>query len=169
MDDVETSSLLDCSTTASEAPGPLFLRESIEACWDEAEAIVAANHAETGFTSGSAFRPLREFYVRKEQAGEARLFTMRHAGVLTGYQVFFVYRNPDNDFELSALQRTLFVVGAHRGIEAAHFQRWADGELAREGVRNISRQVRVGGPDYSGLLKHDGYDEVERVFVKVVR
>lgn len=153
---------------AKSAAGPLFLRESIERCWDEAAQMVAANHAETGFESVEKFHPLRDFYVQQERAGIAKLFTMRHAGKLTGYQVFLVYPHPDHDFELSASQRTLFVYRDHRGIEAAHFMRYAHGELARDGVKHLARQVRVCGPDYSDFLLADGFVEVERVFVKVL-
>lgn len=104
-----------------------------------------------------------------EKAGKAVLFTMRHDGCLTGYQVFLLYPHPDYSYERSATQRTLYVTPEHRGIAVCRFMEFAHSELDREGVIHTFRQEREGGPKYAGLLEHQGFKLVEHVYVRTVK
>ncbi len=142
----------------------IFQRERIADCWDEAADLILANQKETGFDAPT-FHANRNWHVEMEKNGSAKLFTMRQDGKLVGYQVFLIYPNPDYSWDLCAAQRTLYIDPAHRGVSSAHFIRFAHGELKLESVKRVFRQVREGGPDYSGLLTHMGFKPTERVYM----
>ena len=145
----------------------VFARESFISAWDEGKPLIAANQLETGF--GTDFSANMDFYVQLEDQKKAALYTMRHDGKLTGYQVFLFYAHPDYHNEWSAVQRTLYVTPEHRGIAVAHFMEFAHSELDREGVIHTFRQEREGGPKYSGLLERQGFTLAERVYVRTVK
>lgn len=146
---------------------PRFTNERIADCWAEAQELIKANQRETGFVDEAHFQPDVHFYLSAEERGLYRLFTMRHDGELTGYQVFYIGPHPRYPGVPTALQDTLYVTPAKRGIASAHFIRYADEELEREGLRPI-RQVSVKC-DYSRLLEHEGYVLVERTYAKQVK
>ncbi len=73
---------------------PLFSRELLAHCWDEALPLIYANQRETGAFDSDQFHPNPEFYFTQEERGIVRFFTMRHGDKLTGYQAFFCSAHP---------------------------------------------------------------------------
>lgn len=145
-----------------------FASERIKDAFDEAADLIKANEAETGYIAKDIV-PARvapkEAYVRMEDLGVTRLFTMRDAGKLVGYQVFLAtphFRYPGVKF---ASQDTFFVSSTHRGIGPSRFLAYADVALQAEHLRPL-RNFRPN-KDLSSLYAHHGYEKLEEVWIKV--
>lgn len=146
----------------------IFASEQIKNVFDEAVDLIKANEAETGYIAKDIV-PARvapkEQYVRMEDLGVTRLFTMREAGKLVGYQVFLAtphFRYPGVKF---ASQDTFFVSSGHRGIGPSRFLAFADAALQEEHLRPL-RNFRPH-KDLSRLYSHHGYEKLEEIWIKV--
>jgi GNAT superfamily N-acetyltransferase len=154
------------SDNASTTTSPIFSRQRIADCWDEAKNLIVANHAETGTFDASDFSPNPEFYLDAEANGRMVLFTMRLEGKLIGYQTFalFPYHPRYLEAKNLALQDVMYVAPEHRGIAVLHFILFVDGELRRDGWRPIRHSSAK--KNISGLLLHADYEPLEQTFIK---
>lgn len=137
-----------------------FAQESFAQVWDEAEALLFANHAETGMLDHAEFEPDKERYLQIEATGMFRVFTARDQGRLVGYSLFFVSTHLHYRTKKFASPDTLFVHPDYRGLPAVRFIRWADDRLKAEGVHYVYRHVSRK-KDYSRTLERLGYEPVE--------
>lgn len=144
-----------------------FAQEHIKNVFDEAQHLILANEAETGYIAKDIV-PARvapkETYLRMEDLGVTRLFTMRDHGNLVGYQVFLAtphFRYPGVKF---ASQDTFFVAPDHRGVSPSRFLAYADLHLSAEQLRPL-RNFRPH-KDLSRLYTYHGYQKLEEVWIK---
>lgn len=141
--------------------GVQFQAESVSAAWDEALPLLHANNAETGLVAPVNFAPAKDKLIRMEEAGFVRVFTMRHEGGLTGYQVFFVLFSLDFPDNLISTCRAAYIVPEQRKtFSAGKFLLWADGQLINEGVYSIARQSTAKLP-LGDLYQRMGYFKSE--------
>lgn len=147
-----------------EAPA-LFLRERISDCWDQALPLIYANQRETGTFDPDQFLPNPEFYFMQEERGIVRLFTMRHGGKLTGYQVFFCSHHPRYPQIACAIQDVMYVAPEHRGVASLRFLKFADGILEGDGMKPM-RHASAKNLAFARLLEHCGYQLLEQTFMK---
>lgn len=105
-------------------------------------------------------------YCAAEDAGLLRCFTAYEGGVLIGYRVLFVARNPHYE-STQASADVLFVRPEYRDRgRALELIRFSDCELAAEGVDVVYQNVpraRDFGPVLRRFL---GYEAVETVHAK---
>jgi GNAT superfamily N-acetyltransferase len=141
------------------------------ALWDEALPLIELNYRETGSGLIDSFSPNREWHLEQAAKGFVRCFTLRASGELKGYQLFFVYHNPELGGDITASQRSFYVLPELRGTTVPlRFLKYADQALENvDRVQHFFRQERAGGPYYRRLLEHEGYREVETSFVKTVK
>lgn len=138
-------------------------------CWDEAIDLIRSNHEETGALEGKAFKPDKEAYVRLDEKGAVRAFTMRRreGAKLVGYGMFFLIEQhlhyPGLKF---AYQDALFVRSEDRGPQVVEFIKFQDLELHRQGVSVVLRHVKPHR-DYSGILVPLGYKKEEVSYLRV--
>lgn len=159
------------ATTHSDTASTAFNYEHLTgALWDEAFPLILANYLETGSNVIDTFAPNKEWHLEQTEKGLTRCFTLRASGELKGYQLFFVYKNPEWSFDITASQRTFYIDPTLRGTTVPmRFLKYADSALyAVDKVRHFVRQERAGGPYYRRLLEHEGYKEVETCFMKTV-
>lgn len=96
-------------------------------------------------------------YKLMEDAGSMRVYTMRQAGKLVGYQVVFIATHPHSQKVLTAQMDILFLHPEHRkGFAACNFIAWCDGELQAEGVNIVMKTIKKR-LDFGQILKRMGY------------
>lgn len=96
-------------------------------------------------------------YKLMEEAGSMRVYTMREAGKLVGYQVLFIANHPHSKRVLTAQMDILFLHPDHRkGYAAMNFLTWCDGELQAEGVNIVVKTIKRR-LDFGVLLERLGY------------
>ncbi len=143
-----------------------FQPESIAEFWDEALALAAANHAETGFLDGARFAPDYDQYRALDEIKRLRLFTMREDGKLAGYAVHLVtQQHLHYPGTAMAMQDVLYVAPWARGLNAVAFLEWMDETLKAQGVEFVIRQVTTK-VDYHRTLERMGYKPVSTTFLK---
>lgn len=104
-------------------------------------------------------------YADVHHVGGLRVFTARKDGALIGYIVFFVRSNPHYRSSVQALQDVLFVLPEHRGAVGVKLLRFAERELADEGVQVIMQHVKL--KNYAGsIMQHLGYEPVDLLLCK---
>jgi GNAT superfamily N-acetyltransferase len=140
-----------------------FAEEKVSDAWDEAVALMRANHEETGAGDGEDFKPNRARYEEFWELGLIRAYTARWEGALVGYALFFVTPHLHYPEWLTAQQDVLYVQPSCRGRGAVRFIRWMDDSLKAEGVKLVIRAVSAR-LDYSRTLERMGYKPLEQVF-----
>ncbi len=142
-------------------------RARIADTWDEAAALIEANHAETGALPKDAFKPAKDGYLKLEEQGIATAFVMRRtSGELAGYAVLFLINHLHYPSVLMAYQDALFVRAEDRGPQVAEFLRYQDEELLSMGAQAVIRHVKPHR-DYSLLLAGLGYQKHETSYLRV--
>lgn len=142
-----------------------FARERIRDVWPEIQPLLRTNNYETGSLHGVEFAPDADRYWQLEDAGIARIYTMRYCARLVGYACFFVSPHLHYPRTVWALQDVLFVLRDHRGGSAVMFVEWTDDELRADGVDFVLRHVSEKR-DYSRTLDRMGYEPVDTSFMR---
>lgn len=105
-------------------------------------------------------------YCAAEDAGILRCYTAHESGVLIGYRIMFVARNP-HYASTQATTDVLYVDPRHRDRgRGIALMRYADAELAAEGVDVVYQNVpraRDFGPVLTRFL---GYEPTETVYAR---
>lgn len=110
-----------------------------------------------------------QMYRTAEQNGGLRIYTTRINGRLIGYAVFFVRTNPHYRSSLQAVEDVLFIVPEERkGRLGLELVQYAEEQLKGEGVQAVYHHCKLAHPQLARLLEHEGYSEIERIFVKRV-
>ena len=142
-----------------------FKPASLENVLPDAIAMVALHHEETGTMNHEEFDPDYQRYLAVEKSGLSRLFIVDDGEDLVGYSFFFVMPHMHYRKAIWAYQDVLFIKPAYRGTLSVEFVKWCDSQLFDEGVSRIVRSVHEKN-DYSGLLKHVGYEPLETQFIR---
>lgn len=96
-------------------------------------------------------------YKLMEDSGSMRVYTMRQAGKLVGYQVLFIATHPHSKRVLTAQMDILFLHPDYRkGYAAMNFMTWCDGELQAEGVNIVIKTIKRR-LDFGAILERMGY------------
>ena len=143
-----------------------YRREKVTDLWEEAEPLLEEHWREIAHYQDIPLKPDRAVYSKLEDRGQLRCYTARDDGMLVGYVVFFVCRNPHYSTSLQANQDVLFLAAQHRrGLSGVRLIRHAEECLRAEGVQVIyhhaKRTNKVGD-----LLERLGYELVENIYAK---
>lgn len=108
-----------------------------------------------------------EGYVRAEDAGFVRLYTMRHEGKLIGYALYLVGPNLHYKSSRQAKQDVLFVTPEHRGgFLGSRLVAFADECLQRDGVQVVAQHVKLEHPALGAVLQRNHYEPVEVTWMR---
>lgn len=108
-------------------------------------------------------------YHASEANRALRIFTLRDhrwsPGTLVGYAVYFVRANPHYASSVQAVQDVIYVDPTCRGGAGAKLIRFADEQLAAEGVQAVYHHVKVAH-NFGALLERMGYVAVDVIYAK---
>lgn len=140
-------------------------RERLQDLWGEMEALLDRHYQEISHNPDIPLAPDKARYKALEDAGKLRMFTVRGDGELIGYAIFIVATGLHYSGSLQAKQDVLFVDPSSRGRGAGiKLLRFADAELAAEGVQLVYHHTKLAHPALGRLLEHLGYEPVETVY-----
>lgn len=128
--------------------------------------LIGRHHAEVAPFPDIALAPSVEGYCAAEDAGMLRCYTAHEAGVLIGYRILFVARNP-HYASLQATTDVLYVDPRYRDRgRALELMRYSEAELAAEGV-DVVYQNTPRARDFGKVLtRFLAYEPVETVYAK---
>lgn len=84
---------------------------------------------------------------------------------LVGYAAYFVRANPHYRSSVQASQDVIYVSPAARGSTGARLIRFADEQLASEGVQAVYHHVKTAH-NWGRLLERMGYEAVDVIYAK---
>lgn len=106
-------------------------------------------------------------YEAVEQLDKLRIFTARTDKCLVGYAAFMVFHHGHYSSLLQAIQDVLYLAPEQRkGRVGYRLIRFAEAELAAEGVRAVCHPEKVGHPALGRLLKAMDYQPAETLWIK---
>jgi hypothetical protein len=143
-----------------------FSRERVtaELC-EEIIPLLTKHHIEVSHFDDLELRPDFDSYCSVDAAGFTRVFTIRIAGLLVGYCLFFVKKSFHFVDSLQAVQDILFIDPSHRGI-GCEFVSWCDEQLKAEGVEIVYQALKVWDDKFGAKLLSMGYEVVDIVYGK---
>jgi GNAT superfamily N-acetyltransferase len=131
------------------------------------EALLQLHWTEIADYPDIRLSPNWEVYMAVEDYGGLRAYTARVDEQLVGYACYFVKESPHYSDSLQAVQDVVFVHSAHRkGRVGINLLRYADEQLAAEGVQVVRQHVKVKHAQLGSVLEHLGYECVERIYSK---
>lgn len=144
----------------------VFLEENVRVILGEGVFLLDEHYAEIAHYKDIALDPDVEKYVRLDEMGILRVFTIRVIGSqdLIGYCVFSISTSLHYRRTLVAAQDVLFITKEHRGL-GREFISWCDTELKKSGVIAVYHNVKAAH-DWSHVLTDMGYALVDKVYSK---
>lgn len=132
------------------------------------EELLRAHWAEIAYFPDIPLEPDWDAYADAEARGALRIFTVRVAGELVGYAVYFLKNNPHYKSSLFAAQDILYLAPEHRGARTgAHLILFADTYLRSIGVQVVCQHSKARRDiDIGPLLKRLGYELMDTVWTK---
>jgi|GEM_PF-3327569 hypothetical protein len=131
----------------------------------EAEPLLKKHWEEVAFYKDIELDPDYEFYLALQAAGRIRSYSARDdQGVMAGYAVYFLKKNPHYKQSLVAAEDIIFFDPLKRG-EGMKFIKWCDDELRKLGVQIVTHHVKVFF-DWSPALIRMGYDWQDKILSK---
>lgn len=142
-----------------------FQREHFSELWEEMEPLNKKHHEEINLFNDPLEIDL-ETYIRSEEDGVFRIYTMRIDNELVGYSGYFIYRHPHHARSIHASQDVLFIRQDKRG-HGIKFIRYCEGELKKLGVSIVLQHVPLIN-DWSAVLIRMGYQQLETTYFRRV-
>ena len=143
-----------------------FAREKIWDLWEEAWPLLVEHWGEVAKYSDIKLDPDFTAYHEAELNGALRVYTARAEGVLVGYAAFMVRGNAHYKSSIQAVQDVVFLRKAcRRGLVGYKLLKFADDQLATEGVQVVYQHVKIKN-NFSAVLGRIGYEKVEEVWAK---
>lgn len=140
-----------------------YQREAFGACYEEALPLLTRHWREIAKFQDIALDVDVTTYRHADTAGRLRVYTARVDENLVGYAVFAVGFNPHYRASLQAVQDVIYIDQSYRrGAIGLDLLRFAERELAAEGVQVVRHHVKRAHPKLGRILEHMGY-EVEDV------
>ncbi len=106
-------------------------------------------------------------YEALERNGALRIVTARVDGALVGYAVFIVATHGHYQGSTQAMQDVFYVHPDYRGIRLGlKLIKVSEALLRAAGCQVVHQHVKCEHPELGGLLEHQGYVWVERIYSK---
>lgn len=143
-----------------------FARETLHAIHDEKFLnLLYSHYREIAHFQDIELKPDWQRYYKLEELGSIRIYTARNdADELIGYAIYFVGKNAHYRDSLQANQDILFLRKDYRGA-GGRLIKFADAELAREGVQAVYQHVKAAH-NFGPLLERMNYKLVDYIYVK---
>lgn len=144
-----------------------YQRESLDQVRAEVEPLLYAHWQEISSYPDIPLDPDWSIYERAQELNRLRFFTARAERVLAGYAVYFLGHNPHYRGSLQARQDILYLSPEYRrGGAGLRLVRYADEQLAEEGVQVVYQHVKLAHPALGRLLERVGYEPVETLYAR---
>lgn len=144
-----------------------FQQETAQGNFAEVKPLLEAHWDEVAMWPDQILNPDWDLYRMVEDAGMVRAYTVRDAGVLVGYALFFVRPNIHATHVLMAVQDVLYVMPEYRGKWGARFLLWIEAQLRQEGVGMIC-QGTSPRHDLGALFARLGYVQFSTTWAKTL-
>jgi hypothetical protein len=147
--------------------GITYQSERVKDLWPEILAIATRHYAELAHFKDIPFDLDQHKYNVLDEAGLLRLHTARdREWRLMGYTSLIVSPNIHYRTSLQAMQDVVFMLPEFRyGAIGSRLIAFSDRQLEAEGVQVVYRNT-AEELDFSAVLKHLGYQPVERLFAR---
>lgn len=144
-----------------------FQRERLAGLWDEITPLLKEHWREIATYPDIPLDPDVERYTAVEASGWLTVFTAREDGELVGYAVFMVAGNMHYRSSRIGIADVVYIAPAHRrGGTGVALLRYADAQLAADGVQAVFHHQKVAHPALGKVLEHRGYEHVENIWAK---
>jgi len=144
--------------------------ETLAQCWDEGQALLKLHWAEIALHRELIpLEPDLMSYQDLERRGQLLLVTMRDdEGTLVGYHVTLIRPHLHYHSSLTGFTDVFFIHPDHRkGTAALKLFRFVERQLALRSVERMYATCKLS-LDLKPLFTRLGWDEIERVFCKLV-
>ena len=146
-----------------------YARIPIGAATQELQALAEREYEEVGQKDLDRLNVDWTRYGELDTAGKLATFIAKRDGVIVGYAAFIVQTHIHYQDALVAANSAVYVVPEVRaGRVVLKLLRFAEMGLKAQGVQKIYYHVKQT-KDFGRLLEHLGYQDVERMYAKVVR
>lgn len=103
-------------------------------------------------------------FIKMEELGILKLFTVREENVLVGYASFIITKGLEYSNTVEASMNNIFIHPAYRG-SGTKFISWCEKQVKELGADVIYHHVKAKN-DYGVLLKRLGYDIININYAK---
>ena len=142
----------------SVASEPTFQRERLADLLEEIGPLLVAHWQEVAPYQDIPVKPRIEHYLKVDDLGMLRCFTLRQDGKLIGYAIFFAVESLQSEGVKVAKHEVLYIAPEHRlGMRGMKLVHDCDQELRMEGITIVQHTVRPTC-DYSEMLERLGYE-----------
>jgi GNAT superfamily N-acetyltransferase len=145
---------------------PSFARERAADVMDEIKPLLTRHWTEIAHYPDIPLHVNYEQFLHADRNGGLRIFTIRSAGGLIGYAVFFVALNPKYMSSLQAHQYVLYLAPEHRrGRIGMRFIDWCDTQLKADGIQVVYQHVKADPKhNFGPLLERLGYTLIDQLY-----
>jgi len=145
-----------------------FQREAFADVIDEGRPVLAVQWEEAGETDAGEFALSEGRYVKMDQVGALRIYTVRHNGRFVGYVSLFVFVGMHAAAKAGVSDALYILPEFRRPMISLRLMRYAEAALRSEGVTVIHMSVNERFPGLGRLLEFMGYKPISRTFTKVL-
>ena len=146
-----------------------YARSPIATATQELQALAEREYEEVGQKDLERLNIDWARYGELDAAGKLATFIAKRDGVIVGYAAFIVQTHIHYQDALVAANSAVYVVPEVRaGRVVLKLLRFAELGLKAQGVQKIYYHVKQT-KDFGRLLGHLGYQDVERMYAKVVQ
>lgn len=151
-----------------DVPVITYQRESIASAMPEAAKLLEQHYQELTWRKDKiALAPDEKRYRELDRLGFLRVYTARKRGRLIGYAVYMVGPHLHYKQTIYANNDVLFIDPEERGMAGIKLIRFAEADLAAQGVQVVCLHVKAYN-DWGVLAKRMGYDPTDTVYQKWV-
>lgn len=142
-----------------------YQRERFVDVYSEAIPLLKEHWAEIATYLDIELAPDLDKYLKCEENGNLRIYTVRFDHKLIGYACFFVTPHAHYVNSLQALQDVLYLDPEYRaGRIGLNLIRFSEDELRGDGVQVVHQHVKLAHPTLGRILERLGYQAVETIY-----
>ncbi len=130
--------------------------------FDEVYPLLEKHYEEITHYKDIPLDPNVQAYLKLEEIGTLRVYTVREEGEIVGYASFLVSRNIHYKTCLQALQDIIYIDPSKRGF-GAKFIIWCDMQLKKEGVQIVYHHIKKKH-NFGPLLERMGYELIDLIY-----
>lgn len=142
----------------------IFAEEKLKHVFDEMLPILLEHYREIAHYQDIEFEPDKEQYIKLEEIGIVKLFTVREECELIGYAVFFIKHNLHYKSSLQAVQDVIYIRKDRRGC-GRKFIKWCDKKLREFGVQVVYHHVKQEH-NFGKMLEIMDYKLIDLIYGK---
>lgn len=127
--------------------------------------MLAAHWQEVAHFKDIPLDPDLAMYMRMQESGTMRTFTVRRMSELCGYAVFFLKHNAHYKTSLQAVQDIVYLDPSIRGRQGLKFLKFCDEALRADNVQAVYHHVKAAH-NFGLVLQRMGYELVDLIYAR---